>query len=347
MPFTIIEGDITKMKTDAIVNAANIKLLMGGGVCGAIFKGAGPEKLRAACSPLASIKTSQAVITPAFDLQVKYIIHAAGPVYRNYEPDLSRALLYKTYTNSLHLALEHQIQSIAFPLISSGIYGYPAEEALQVANQAIEDFLVDHDMDVYLTIFDKKNLIINQDLLREVDLFIDENYLDPTFQVEESEDYYQESRIWDQAILDRYEEESYYAPSARPARKSAAKLEQKLDHMLNNLDQSFSGHLLGLIDARGRTDVDVYKKANLDRKLFSKIRSQQNYRPSKATAIALALALELSLEETDDFLRRAGYALSQSQIFDVIISYFIIQEIYDVFLINQVLFKYGQALLGS
>lgn len=347
MPFTIIQGDLTKMETDAIVNAANTQLLMGGGVCGAIFKGAGPETLQAACDPLAPIETSQAVITPGFNLKAKYIIHAAGPIYHNYDPNTSRTLLYNTYKNSLLLAQELNLESIAFPLISSGIYGYPKEEALQVANLAIKDFLADHDMDVYLTIFDKKNLIINLDLLREVDLFIDENYLDYDFQIEEAIEYSQEARARDQEVRDRYEVSYAPASAARPTRKSAAKLEKKLDHMLNNLDQSFSQYLFALIDAKGKSDVDVYKKANLDRKLFSKIRSKKDYRPSKTTAIALALALELNLEETDDLLKRAGYALSQSQIFDVIISYFIIQEIYDVFLINQVLFKYDQALLGS
>ena len=155
MPFTIVRQDITKMKVDAIVNAANTDLQMGGGVCGAIFKAAGPRQLQDACNKVAPIKTGGAAITPGFGLPAKYVIHAAGPVYSHWNKEQSRTLLRSAYIESLKLATEKKCQSIAFPLISSGIYGYPKDEALEVARLAIEEYLQEHDLEVYLVVFDK------------------------------------------------------------------------------------------------------------------------------------------------------------------------------------------------
>jgi O-acetyl-ADP-ribose deacetylase (regulator of RNase III) len=152
MPFFKVQNDITKMETDAIVNAANRRLRVGGGVCGAIFRAAGVEKLQAACNGLGPIETGQAVITDGFKLPAKYIIHTAGPIYQGGTHG-EEALLRSCYMNSLQLAKEHGCKSIAFPLISSGIYGYPKEEALSVAEEAIGDFLTSNEMDVYLVLF--------------------------------------------------------------------------------------------------------------------------------------------------------------------------------------------------
>jgi len=336
MPFTIIRNDITKMKVDAIVNAANTKLLMGGGVCGAIFKAAGEAELRAACDKLSPIKTGEAVITPGFKLPAKYIIHTAGPIYRDGKQG-EEELLYSCYINSLKRAIENKCESIAFPLISSGIYGYPKRDALEVATLAIKDFLTDHDMDVSLVVFDKEAFVASQDLLGEVEAFIDENY------IEDYEDQHKKRRLL-------YEEKGtinlvdtsriVYGVSERIPHSGIAQL-------VGNLDEPFSTTLFRLIDVKGMTDVEVYKRANLDRRLFSKIRSNKGYMPSKRTAIALAVALELTLDETQDLLRRAGYTLSQSQKFDVIIQYFIINRRYDIFEINEVLFSYDQPLLGG
>lgn len=336
MPFTIIRNDITKMKVDAIVNAANTKLLMGGGVCGAIFKAAGEAELRAACDKLSPIKTGEAVITPGFKLPAKYIIHTAGPIYRDGKQG-EEELLYSCYINSLKRAIENKCESIAFPLISSGIYGYPKRDALEVATLAIKDFLTDHDMDVSLVVFDKEAFVASQDLLGEVEAFIDENY------IEDYEDQHKKRRLL-------YEEKGtinlvdtsriVYGVSERIPHSGIAQL-------VGNLDEPFSTTLFRLMDAKGMTDVEVYKRANLDRRLFSKIRSNKGYMPSKRTAIALAVALELTLDETQDLLRRAGYTLSRSQKFDVIIQYFIINRRYDIFEINEVLFSYDQPLLGG
>jgi O-acetyl-ADP-ribose deacetylase (regulator of RNase III)/transcriptional regulator with XRE-family HTH domain len=342
MPFTIVRQDITKMKVDAIVNAANTNLQMGGGVCGAIFKAAGAAKLQVACNNLAPIKTGEAVITPGFDLPSKFVIHAAGPVYRNQNAEQCEKLLRSAYMESLRLAIENDCESIAFPLISSGIYGYPKDEALKVATSVIQDFLVDHDIDVTLVVFDKTAFIVSRELLGAVESYIDENYVD-THKIKRRKLLEVEHQVISVADErdDKYNKpilEDMFAPVGAPS---------PLDDLVGNLDESFSRMLLRLIDAKGMTDVEVYKRANLDRKLFSKIRNNKGYMPSKRTAIALAVALKLSLDETDDLLRRAGYALSHAVKFDVIVEYFITNCNYDIFEINEVLFEYDQPLLGG
>ncbi len=343
MPFTIVRQDITKMQVDAIVNAANTDLQMGGGVCGAIFKAAGAAQLQAACDKLAPIKTGEAVITSGFDLPAKFVIHAAGPVYRYQNAEQSEKLLRSAYMESLRLAIENNCESIAFPLISSGIYGYPKDEALQVATAAIQDFLINNDIDITLVVFDKSAFTISRELLGAVESYIDEHYV-VTHQIKRRQLLDVEREALNEADegVSKYNEpifEEMLAPSiGAPA---------PLDDLVGNLDEPFSQMLLRLIDTKEMTDVEVYKRANLDRKLFSKIRSNKRYMPSKRTAIALAVALELSLDETDDLLERAGYALSHAVKFDVIVEYFIANGKYDVFEINEVLFEYDQPLLGG
>lgn len=343
MPFTIVRQDITKMKVDAIVNAANTDLQMGGGVCGAIFKSAGAAKLQAACDKLAPIKTGEAVITPGFDLPAKFIIHAAGPVYRQWNKEQNEQHLRAAYTNSLKRAIESDCETIAFPLISSGTYGYPKDEALQVATSTIRNFLIDHDIDVTLVVYDKATFSISGELLGAVESYIDEHYVET-------------HEIRRRQLLDVERDASYEAdedvtnynePILEKMLPPYVRVPAPLDDLVGNLDESFSQMLLRLIDAKGMSDVAVYKRANLDRKLFSKIRSNKGYMPSKRTAIALAVALELSLDETNDLLERAGYALSPAVKFDVIVEYFITNGKYDVFEINGVLFEYDQPLLGG
>lgn len=333
MPFTIVRQDITRMQVDAIVNAANTALVMGGGVCGAIFKAAGSAKLQAACNKVSPIKTGGAAITPGFALPAKFVIHAAGPVYRHWNAGQNAQLLRSAYMESLKLAHKHNCQSIAFPLISSGIYGYPKDEALRVATAAIKDFLVDHDMDVYLVIFDRGAFAVSEELLGAVESYIDETYVD-SHCVHSRE----LLEVECQAMCEAMPQSSFAAPVAAPGR---------LDDLIDKLDEPFNTTLLRLIDAKGKTDAEVYKRANIDRKLFSKIRTGKGYMPGKRTILALAIALELTLDETDDLLERAGYALSHSQKFDVIVEFFIVSGKYDIFEINEVLFKYDQPLLGA
>ena len=343
MPFTIVRHDITKMKVDAIVNAANTNLQMGGGVCGAIFKAAGATQLQAACDKLAPIKTGEAVITPGFNLPAKFVIHTAGPVYREWDKEQNEELLVAAYTNSLRRAVENKCESIAFPLISSGIYGYPKDEALQVAISAIQDFLMDHDLDVTLVVFDKSAFVLSHGLLGAVETYISEHYVDT-------------NQIKRQQLLD-IEQEALYVEERSFSKYYECIMEDLLAHsvgapvplenLVDNLDEPFSLMLLRLIDAKGMKDVEVYKRANLNRRLFSKIRSNKAYMPSKRTAIALAVALELSLDETNNLLKRAGYALSHAFMFDVIVEYFITNGKYDIFEINEVLFEYDLPLLGG
>lgn len=340
MPFSIVRQDITKLKVDAIVNAANTDLAMGGGVCGAIFKAAGANELQAACDKVAPIRTGEAAITPGFALRSKYVIHAAGPVYHHWNAEQSEKLLRSAYTESLRIASKNGCESIAFPLISSGIYGYPKDEALKVATSAIKDFLSDHDMDVYLAVFDRDAFVVSRELLGDVESYIDEHYVEEHRVRRRDLLDVEKKALFDEAVT------KFNQPEPCIESLSAAPT-SGIDDLVGNLDEPFGTTLLRLIDAKGKTDVEVYKRANIDRKLFSKIRTGKGYTPSKRTIVALAIALELTLNETDDLLERAGYTLSHSQKFDVIVEYYIVSGKYNIFDINEVLFKYDQPLLGG
>ncbi len=333
MPLQIIRQDITKMKVDAIVNAANCRLRAGGGVCGAIFAAAGKDKLQKACDEIGYCNTGEAVITPGFGLPAKYVIHTAGPIFQDGDTEQERQL-YNCYFNSLNLACKKLLKSVAFPLISSGIYGYPKSEALKVARDAISDFLQEHEMDVYLVIYDKDSFAISRAMFSDIQSYIDENLVVPQNVPR---------RLLKKEIMSAptasYDSDSYWM-FGMP--KSRGKLEDLLEH----IDESFSQMLLRLIDEKNLKDSEVYKKANIDRKLFSKIRSNVNYKPSKVTVIAFAIALELSLDETKDMLMTAGFALSHSNKFDIIIEYFIRNGNYNIFEINEALFAFDQCLLG-
>ena len=338
MSFNIVRKDITTMEVDAVVNAANIKLLEGGGVCGAIFKVAGSRQLQEACDELSPIDTGEAVITPGFNLPAKFIIHAAGPIYEISNKEESERLLRLTYTNALKLAVDNNIESIAFPLISSGIYGYPKDEALRIATSTVKEFLRHHDLDVTLVVYDKESFSISKKLLGEVESYISEHYI-------VDQQISKRKRALEVASKESYEDR--LEASMENEVLTTFDVIEPIDNLIINLDETFSETLFRLIDAKGMNDVEVYKRANIDRKLFSKIRSNESYMPSKRTAIAFAIALELSIQETDDLLKRAGYALSHAVKFDVIIEYFIINEKYDIFEINEVLFSYDQPLLGG
>ena len=333
MPFSLVRNDIVNMRVDAIVNAANSSLAPGGGVCGAIFAAAGRTALDKACRAIGHCDVGSAVITPGFDLPARYVIHAVGPIWQGGSRG-EAALLHSCYTRALHLARENGCESIAFPLISSGIFGYPKPQALRVAINAIEEFLLKYEMQVYLVIFDRAALLISERLYENIQRYIDDRYVElRAFPRQAAEALPHARQRAEQADL------PLAAPCATPSKRS-------LDDLLGHLDESFSRMLLRLIDEKGMTDVEVYKRANLDRKLFSKIR-KEGYNPSKQTALALAIALRLNLDETKDLLGRAGYALSHSNKFDIIIEYFIEEGVYDIFEINEALFAFEQRLLGA
>ena len=333
MPLEIVRNDITTMAVDAIVNAANGSLLGGGGVDGCIHRAAGPELL-AECRTLGGCKTGDAKITKAYRLPCKYVIHTVGPVWNGGKYG-EKEKLVSCYRTSLLLAKANKCETVAFPLISSGVYGYPKDQALRVAVDTIGEFLMENDMTVYIVIFDRLAYQISGKLFADIAEYIDDHC------VETHTDYrrerlrgrnVRECSACDEAMLER---------AAAPMGVVGG-----LDDLLDELDAGFSETLLKLIDRTGKKDSEIYKKANVDRKLFSKIRNNPDYKPSKATAIAFAIALELDLEETRDFIARAGFALSRSSKFDVIIEYFIKQKNYDVFAINEALFAFDQSLLG-
>ena len=336
MPLIIVRNDITKMPVDAIVNAAKESLLGGGGVDGCIHRAAGPELL-AECRTLGGCKTGDAKITKAYRLPCQYVIHTVGPVW-NGGSHGEREQLVSCYRTSLALAKERHCETVAFPLISSGIFGYPKDQALRVAVDTIGEFLLHNDMTVYLVIFDRKAYQISGKLFADIAEYIDDHYVDA------HTDSLQERLRRMNAPESRAEA---ICESAMPTPMMAPKTAGGLDDLLAHLDAGFSETLLKLIDRSGKKDAEVYKKANVDRKLFSKIRSDPDYKPSKSTAIAFAIALELNLDETRDLIARAGYALSASSKFDVIIEYFIGQKKYDIFEINEALFAFDQSLLGA
>lgn len=324
MPIKVIRQDITKMKVDAVVNAANSSLLGGGGVDGAIHAAAGP-KLLEECRKLHGCKTGQAKITKGYNLPCKYIIHTVGPIYEDGKHN-EEELLKSCYRNSLKLAKEYNCESIAFPLISSGIYGYPKDEALKVAIDTIADFILDNDILAYIVVFDKKAFRISNKLFSDINEYIDDNYVD------ERTDLCRSIKT-NEIVGTSYLEDAVC--------ESATLIDE-----LENLDESFSEMLLRKIDEKGLKDPEVYKKANIDRKLFSKIRSDKYYKPSKITALALCIALELSLDETLDMLNKAGFTLSHASKFDVIVEYFIKNHKYNIYEINNALFEYDQKIIG-
>ena len=338
MPLEIVRNDITKMTVDAVVNAANESLLGGGGVDGAIHYAAGP-KLLAECKTLGGCKTGKAKITGGYNLPAKYVIHTVGPIYEDGKHG-EKDLLESCYRESLDLAKAHNCETVAFPLISSGVYGYPKDQASKVAIDVISDFFLDNEMKVYIVIFDKAAYKISEKLFSDIAEYIDDNYVD------EHTDYRRErSRM-------NYPCQSVIIGSAQPeyldlCECKAMSADDDLDAKLKQIDESFSQMLLRKIDEKGMTDAECYKKANIDRKLFSKIRSDVHYKPSKPTAIAFAISLELTLSETEDMLKKAGFALSHSNKFDIIIEYFISKGNYNIFEINEALFAFDQSLLGA
>ncbi len=392
MPFEIIRNDITKVHADAIVNAANSSLLGGGGVDGAIHRAAGPELL-AECRTLGGCETGDAKVTKGYRLPCKYVIHTVGPIWQG-GTHREKELLASCYRRSLELADQYGCQSVAFPLISAGVYGYPKEEAFRVAQDTILSFLKDHEMAVTLVVYDAGSFAISRQLYDDIRAYIDDAYVGPDYERREK------ARRIDnrpepplpaaaadleiKASLSRRKRNllDFIRPGKKtelpaPEKESKEEAEQKppavvhpaahrpleashllweedfssvstaLQDYLNQLDEGFRDMLLRKIDESGMTDAECYKKANVDRKLFNKIKNQAEYKPGKSTVLAFAVALELPLSETEDMLRKAGFSLSHSSRFDLIVEYFIRNGQYDIYQINEALFAFDQKLLGS
>lgn len=371
MPLLFVRNDITRMQVDAIVNAANETLLGGGGVDGAIHRAAGPGLL-AECRGLGGCRTGEAKLTAGYNLPCKYIIHTVGPIWRGGGCG-ERALLASCYRNSLALAQAYGCESVAFPMISTGVYGYPKAEAMQVAVGEITRFLMDSDMTVYIVVFTRDAVELGGRLFGEVAAYIDDVYVDA------HADYGRESLRADgyaanlspEAVearkvlaLPKAKRPAGKLPLPRLGRRKAPRADAApeapfseaaampaapradLDDMLSRVDESFAQSLLRRIDERGMTDAECYRRANIDRRLFNKIKNNPSYRPGKQTALAFAIALRLSLEETQDLLMKAGYALSHSSKADIVVEYCIVTGVYDIIAINEVLFRLDLPPLG-
>ena len=354
MPFEIVRNDIVKMQVDAVVNTANPNPVIGSGVDSGIHKKAGPELL-AARQKIGCIDFGDAVITPGFGLDAKYVIHTAGPIWEdgNHKEE---QILSSCYRKSLALAKEHECESIAFPLIATGNYGFPKPFALQIAVREISTFLLENEMRIYLVVFGKEAFELSEKLFKSVSSYIDEHYicrktLDEYGTESEYGSHLKTRRIRERLKRSNRIHEDICPPQAlkrcfdMPAGAAAPMGPDDWGQLLKDLDAGFSETLLQLIDRTGKTLK--LKKANVDRKLFSKIRNNKDYKPSKTTALAFAFALELDINETRDFIGRAGFALSHSNKFDVIVEYFLVNRNYNVFELNEVLFAFDQPLIGA
>ena len=394
MAFQIVRNDITKITADAIVNTANPEPTFMAGTDSAIYLAAGADELLAERAKIGPIAEGEVAVTPAFNLDAKYIFHTVGPVW-NGGGEGEKETVRKCYLNCLKKASELGIESIAFPLISTGVYGFPKAEALLIATSVFSEFLADHELDITLVVFDNESFTLSGKIFAGVNEYIDENYAAEKISeeysftgaaasgsgfdaaasgigfesaaeevcedkeaalIEEREKEREERRnrrknllhsVRDYTGLEARGKGAAAVSAASMAQMEAvSKPQRSLDDVVKNVSETWSQSLLRLITEKGYTDTEVYKRANADRKLFSKIRSNKDYQPKKATALAFALALKLNIDETKDLLGRAGYALSKSSITDLIVEYFIENQVYDIMTINLALYEHDEPLLG-
>lgn len=331
------------MRVDAIVNTTNEEMVGYSGVDLAVHEGAGAE-LDIECSKIAPLGLGTAKITKGYNLDAKFIIHTSGPIWRGGLEGES-IILKSCYIESLKLAVANGCNSIAFPLISSGVYGYPKDQVLKFAIQIITEFLLDYELMVYICVFDRKSYEFSQKLFAEISEFIDDTYVE-----EHDEDCIAELEAFERSFSEELICKECAAPLPIMANQCLPKgsaADKSLHEYMKAMDKPFAYKLFDWIDERDMTDVECYKKANIDKKTFSKIKcNPKTYKPSKQTAVAFAIALRLNLDETQDLLASAGLTLSRSFTFDKIIRYFIQKEIYDIFEINEALFEFDQVLLG-
>ena len=378
MPFQILRNDITKVKADAIVNTANPKVAIGNGVDTAIYNAAGRERLFAERKKIGIIERGDVAITPAFDLNAKYIIHAVGCWWEGGDQGEAE-LLRKCYDKSLALAAEKKCKSIAFPVMATGCYGFPPEVGMEIAVDAFTGFLEEHDMEIFLVVFDKGAVKVSGELGEEVRSFIDDEYVTCAFDDEYAEKGLPEGLYDDSESLESFSEEpdvdtvgslpdtSWHSDLARrraeeisnreicaaplhngmlyegtlSKKKKKAQKTDSLDDVLKDIyTDSFEKHLRQLINKKGLKNSEVYAAANINKQYFSKLLNGK-VKPSKEKVLALAVGLHLNMDETIDFLGLAGYALSPISQTDAVVRYFIEHENYNVIKIDMVLFDYG------
>ena len=339
MPLQIIRQDITKMHVDGIVNTTSEEMVGYSGVDFAIHSAAGPE-LDAECQKIAPLGLGEAKITRGYHLPCKYVIHTSGPVWRGGLFGES-IILRSCYIECLKLAVKNGCQSVAFPLISAGTYGYPKDQVLKFAIQTITEFLFENELTVYICVFDKDSYSFSQKLFNDIRSFIDDDDVDG----------HEDDFLFDEIECSLADEPICCHQVPRPMMDAkglslGSARNKSLGEYMRDMDKSFQEKLFDLIDKSGMTDVECYKRANVDKRTFSKIKSNKNYKPSKQTAIAFAIALQLDLEGTQDLLATVGFTLSRSNVFDKIIRYFIQNGNYNIFEINEALFEFDQSLLG-
>ena len=374
MSFKIVRNDITRIKADAIVNTANPEPVYSAGTDSAVYTAAGAEKLLEERKKLGRIAEGDVAVTPAFALDAKYIFHTVGPIWQggNYG---EKEIVRKCYQNCLDKAKELELESIAFPLLATGTYGFPKADALLIATSVFSGFLAENEMEITLVVFDSESFALSDKIFAGVDQFIDEKYVGEKTVEEYSPVNLRaglEAHVADECAEEPIERkaarrernrnerrglfgsgsnamrmDSAIPPVAAAGAACASVAPRSLEDVVKNVSETWQESLLRLITERGYSDTEVYKRANVDRKLFSKIRTNKNYQPKKNTAVAFALALRLNLDETKDFLMRAGYAFSPSSKFDLIIEYSIEHGVYDLMLINGALFDHDQPQLGA
>lgn len=343
MPFLMIRNDITKVAADAIVNPANRNLLQGSGTSCAIYRAAGEQELTAACEAIGHCDLGKAVCTPAFRLPAKYIFHAVCPAwYGGFFGEAKQ--LAGAYHSALELAAEYHCESVAFPLLSSGNYGYPKEQAFRIAVDTITQYVMEHDLTVYLVLYDRHSLAVSRKLFASVEEYIDDHY------VVQNDESYQFDR-WRRESAERRcrleVDATLPMTGTAPAPAAAPRAARSLESLMDNLGESFTTRLLRLIDERGLKDSTVYKQSNISRQHFSKIQCNRDYNPKKKTVLAFAVGLHLSEDETIDLLKSAGYAFSDGSKRDWIVRYCLEQKIYNINQVNTLLFEYDQEQLGA
>ena len=346
MPFLMIRNDITKVTADAIVNPANRNLLQGSGTSRAIYQAAGEQELTASCEAIGRCDLGRAVCTPAFGLHAKYIFHAVCPAWHGGGFGEAEQLA-GAYHSALELAAEYHCKSVAFPLLSSGNYGYPKEQAFRIAVDTITQYVMEHDLTVYLVLYDRHSLAVSRKLFALVEEYIDDHYVaqnDESYQFDRRRRESVERRRW------RLEEEAtpmLETAAAPPPPATTPMAARSLEHLMDNLGESFTTRLLRLIDERGLKDSTVYKQSNISRQHFSKIQCNRDYNPKKKTVLAFAVGLHLSEDETIDLLKSAGYAFSDGSKQDWIVRYCLEHKIYNINQVNTLLFQWDQEQLGA
>lgn len=348
MPFKIVRNDITKMRCDAIVNTANTKPIIGSGCDYAVYKAAGKRRLSEYREKnIGEVPEGDVFLTPGFRLPARYIIHAVSPLYIDGAHGEEEKLRV-CYRKSLLLAWEQRCRSIAFPVISTGSFGYPKEEGIRIAADEIQAFLQNHEMLIYLVVFDARSARYGKRFDKDLQAYIDENYVDAKHHEEYSVQTMALRCDLDDESISSYEDDLYEEDSDEDSEEENEFTEldeSKLEERMKHLTDSFSEYLLYLIEEKGMTNADVYKRALVDKKTFSKIKNHTDYHPQKMTAMCLCMGAKLNLDETRDLLARAGYALSPCDKTDIIFSYFIENQIYDMIELDIQLEEHGLSCL--